>query len=142
MCRVYFHFDSGTPMDQIFKLLDTMQSDNEKLSEKLNISPYSWDNFFLGGWVSNQFDESALVFNIYEQAINDDILIELLLLQSNLYLQQIRKNFLNNAKEMKAFIGVNYIIAAIQLSNIPLYCDHNYFVGNIYIQNNLTRTRY
>ena len=115
--------------------------DNTPITWKLNISPYSWDNFFLEGWVSNQFDESALAFNIYEQAING-VSIEFLLQQSNLYLQQIRKNFLNDATEMKAFIDVNYIIAANQLSSIPLYCNHDYFVGNADIQNNFTRTRY
>ena len=85
---------------------------------------------------------SALAFNIYEQTINHNVLVELFVQQSNFYLYQNRKNFLNNAKEMKAFIGVNWIMAANQLSGIPMYCDHDCFVGNIDTQNNFTRTRY
>ena len=30
-----FHFDKGTPMDQIFALLDTVQSDNKNDIDKL-----------------------------------------------------------------------------------------------------------
>ena len=40
-----------------------------------------------GGRNSYQFDKSASAFDIYKQIINLDILIEILVQQSNLYLQ-------------------------------------------------------
>ena len=49
-------------------------------------------------------------------------------------------NLDTSAKEMKAFIGVNYVMAINQLSSIPMYWDH--FIGNVVIQNIFTRTRY
>ena len=61
-----------------------------------------------------------------EQVINIDVLIELLVQQSNFYSQQNGRKFLPNTKEMKSFIGVTYIMAVNQLPSIPMYwdCDH------------------
>ena len=61
----------------------------------------------------------ASAFNIYEQVINLDVLSELLVQQSNLYLQQNGRNFLIKVKGMKGFIVVNYIMAVNQLPSIP-----------------------
>ena len=69
-------------------------------------------------------------------------MIELLLQQSNLYLQQNEKNFLTNAAKMQAFIGLNYIMVVSQLPNIPMYWDCNHFVDNSGTQNIFTRTRF
>ena len=79
---------------------------------------------------------------MYEQVINHDVLTELLAQQSNLCFQKNGRNFLNNTQEIKGFIDVNYIMAVNQLSNIPMYWDHNYFVGKVEIQNIFMRTRY
>ena len=68
--------------------------------------------------------------------INLDVLIELLVQQSNLYLQQNRRNFLTNAKEMKTFMAVN------ELPTIPMYWDCDHFVGKVSIQNIFMETRY
>ena len=68
--------------------------------------------------------------------INLDVLIELLVQQSNLYLQQNRRNFLTNAKEMKTFMAVN------ELPTIPMYWDCDHFVGKVGIQNIFMETRY
>ena len=51
-------------------------------------------------------------------------------------------NSLTNAKEMKAFIGVNDIVAVKQLSSIPMFLNCNHLVGNVGIQNIFMRTRY
>ena len=80
-------------------------------SWKWNVSPHYRENCLHKGGVSYQFDESALAIDIYEQVINLDVLMALLVQQTNLYLQQNGRNFITNAKEMKAFIGVNYIMA-------------------------------
>ena len=67
------------------------------------------------------------------------VLIELLVQQSNLYLQQNKRNFLIKSEEMKAFIGV--IGWLYQLLRTPMYWICNHFVGDIGIQNIFTRTR-
>ena len=79
---------------------------------------------------------------MYEQVINLDVLNELFVQQRNVYSQQNRKNFFINFEEMKAFIGVNYIMAAKQVSNTAMCWDCDHFVGNVGIQNISARTKY
>ena len=43
---------------------------------------------------------------------------------------------------MKAFIGVNYIMAVNQLPSIPIYWDCDHFVGSVGIKNIFARIRY
>ena len=54
---------------------------------KRNVFPHSRENYLTEGGTAYQFDKSALGFDIYKQIINLDILIEILVQQSNLYLQ-------------------------------------------------------
>ena len=60
----------------------------------------------------------------------------------NLYSQQSRKSFLTNAKEMKAFKAVNYVMAVNELSSIQMYWDCGHFIGNVGMHNIFTRARY
>ena len=84
--------------------------------ETQRFSTLSWE---LSAWGQSllKFDESASAFDIYELVINLDVLIELLVQQSNPYSQQVWRNFLINAEEIKSFIDVNYILAATQCTN-------------------------
>ena len=43
------------------------------------MSPHSRENYLLEGGVSYQFDESVPAFDIFEQVINLDVLIELII---------------------------------------------------------------
>ena len=106
--------------------------ENIPITWKCRASLHPWQNCLLQGKVSYQ---STLAFDIYEQVINHDVLTELLVQQSNLCFKQNRRNFLNNAQEIKGFIDVSYIMAVNQLSSIPMYWDHYYFVGKVEIQN-------
>ena len=85
--------------------------ENNPIKWKSNVSPHYRENCVLLGGVSSQFDDSASVFDIYEQVINLDVLIEILVQQCNLYLQQNERSFLANAEKIKVFIGFNYIMA-------------------------------
>ena len=67
------------------------------------------------GRVSCKFDKSASALEIYEQVTNFDVFNELLVQKSNLWFQQ---NILTNAKEVKAFIVVSYIIGVKQMLSI------------------------
>ena len=46
---------------------------------KRKVSLHSQENCLLEGRVANQFDKSASAFNIFEQIINLDVLIEILI---------------------------------------------------------------
>ena len=157
-----FHIDSNASTDQVFTLLDAMQSDNKDEIEKLvndfdtecvapeeteltenpgnmnalklevniyvfdqrrthteqletklkeknkpeqstpitwkhNVSPHYPEYCFLEGSIANQFQKSASAFDIYEQIINLNLLIEILVQQINLYWPQNWMNFVTNA---------------------------------------------
>ena len=61
---------------------------------------------------------------------------------SSLFAQQNGRNFIANHEEIKAFIGVNYLMAINQLSHIIMYWNCDHFTGHVEIQNIFTRTRY
>ena len=79
---------------------------------------------------------------VYEKVVNLDVLIELLVTQSNLYSQLNGHHFITNPEEMKAFLGTNYVMALNQLPNISMYWDCDHFIGNNDIQNIFTGGRY
>lgn len=89
----------------------------------------SWMRSFLLIW------QKCFNYEIHVQVINLNVLVEILVQQSNLYSQQNGRNFLISAKEMKAFNGVKYAMAVNQLPRIPMYWDRDHLVGNIDIQN-------
>ena len=109
---------------------------------KGNVYWHSQENCFLEDEVSYQFDKIVSAFDIYEQVINLDSLIELLVQQSNFYSQRNGRNFLTNFEKMKALIGFNYIMAVHQLQSRLKYWDSNNFVVNVGIQNIFARERY
>ena len=86
-----------------------------------NIAPNIREECNLGGEVCHQLKESALPLEVYEKVVNLDVLLELLVTQSNLYSQQNGRYFITNPKEMKALLGTNYVIAVNQLPNISMY---------------------
>ena len=86
-----------------------------------NIAPNIREECNLGGEVCHQLKENALPLEVYEKAVNLDVLIELLATQSNLYSQQNGRHFITDPKEMKALIGTNYVMAVNQLPNISMY---------------------
>ena len=59
---------------------------NTAVTWKRSISPNSRENCLLDGGVSYEFHKSVRAFGIYEEVINLDVLIELLVQQGNLYL--------------------------------------------------------
>ena len=66
--------------------------------------------------------------------MNLDVLIALLVTQSNLYSLVNGRRFITNPEEMKTFLDANYVMAVNQLPNN--------FVSNNGIQNIFTRGRY
>ena len=96
----------------------------------------------LEGEICHQLRENASPIEIFNKVVSLDILVELLVSESNLYAQQNGCNFIMNSEEMKAFIGVNYIMAVNKLPNISMYWNYEHFIGNTGIQNVFTRTRF
>ena len=72
-----------------------------------NIAPKIKEKFNLVGEVCHQLKESTSPLKVYEKVVNLDVLIELLVTQSNLNSQQNGRHFITNPEEMKVFLGTN-----------------------------------
>ena len=96
----------------------------------------------LEGEICHQLRENVSPVEIFEKVVSLDILVELLVSESNLYAQQNGRNFITNSEEMKAFIRVNYIMAVNKLPNISMCWNYEHFIGNTGIQNVFMRTRF
>ena len=66
-------------------------------------------------------------------------LVALILTETNRYAQQNGRNFVTNAAEMKAFLGMNYIMSVNKPPTIHHYWGSDDYVGNEGIGNVMTR---
>ena len=69
-------------------------------------------------------------------------LLELIVEQSNLYAHQNGRNFTVTKKELKAFLGINLVMAINKLSTIAEYWRVDNLIGNDSIQNTMIRERF
>ena len=71
-----------------------------------------------------------------------DKVVTLIVTETNRYAQQNGRNFITKAAEMKAFLGMNYIIGVNKLPTIHHYWESDDYVGNEGIRNIMTRQRF
>ena len=109
---------------------------------KKNVKPTPRKDCALEGDILHQFPENVRPIEVYETVLKLDVLIDLIVSQSNLYAQQNGRNFITTNEEMKAFLGVNYMMALNQLPKLSLYWDSDVFIGNTGIQNVFIRDRF
>ena len=79
---------------------------------------------------------------IFELATGIEELIDLIVVQTNLYAQQKGRNFSVDNNELKAFLGINYIMAIHKLITIAEYWRVDNYFGNNVIQNTIIRNRF
>ena len=69
-------------------------------------------------------------------------LVELIVEQSNLYVHQNGRNFTVTKEELKAFLGINFVMAINKLSTIAEYWRIDNLIGNDGIHNTMIRNRF
>ena len=72
--------------------------------------------------------------------LND--LVSLICDQTNLYAEQNGRTFRTMPEEVRAFLGVNFMMAICKLSNIKCYWHADEYIGNEGIRKVLTKTRF
>ena len=92
--------------------------------------------------VLHDFNEMSLPLDVFEKVIQLDKLVTLIVTDSNRYAQQNGRNFVTNAAEMKAFLGMNYIMGVNKFPTIHHYWESGDYVGNEGIRNVMTRERF
>ena len=136
--------DILTPEGSIHIVKDNEKEQGKNSKSKFEEVQFQWrrniasnirEDWNLVGKVCHRLKESASPLEVYEKVVDLDLLIELLVTQSNLSSQQNNRHFITNPGEMKAFLGTVYVMAVNQLPNISIYCDCHHFIGNNGIQN-------
>ena len=69
-------------------------------------------------------------------------LLELIANQSNLYAKQNGRNFTVTKEELKAFLGINFVIAINKFPTIAEYWRVDDLIGNDGIQKTMIRNRF
>ena len=119
--------DILTPEASIHIVKDNENEQGKNLENKLDEIQFQWrpkialnirEECNLVAEVSHQLKKSTLPLDVYEKAVNLDVLIEVLVTQSNLYSQQNGRHFITHPEEKKAFLGTNYVIAVNQFTLI------------------------
>ena len=67
---------------------------------------------------------------------------ELIVEQSNFYAPQHRRNFTITKEELKAFLGINFVMAISKLPKIAKYWRVDNLIGNDSIHNIMIRNRF
>ena len=79
---------------------------------------------------------------IFELVTGLKELIELIVVETDLYAQQKGRNFTVDNNELKAFLRINYIMAINKLPTIAKYWRVDNLIGNNVIQNTRIRNRF
>ena len=86
--------------------------------------------------------EHRTPFDIFSAVTDIENLIKLIVVESNLYAQQKGREFQTNEQEMRAFLGINYVMSINKLPTIKSYWECGQYVGNEGIRNIMSRSRF
>ena len=86
--------------------------------------------------------EYVTPFVIFQETIQLDELVAILVEQTNLYARQNGRQFETNSDEIKAFLGINFVMSINKLPNLKSYWQIDEYVGNEGIRNVVTRKRF
>ena len=78
-------------------------------------------------------------FDIFSAVTDIENLIKLTVFESNLYAQQKEREFETNEQEMRAFLGISYVMSINKLSTIKSYWEYGQYVGDEGIRNVMSR---
>ena len=79
---------------------------------------------------------------VFESTTRLNDLVSLICDQTNLYAEQNGRTFRTTPEEVRAFLGVNFMMAICKLPNTKCFWDADEYIGNEGIRNVLTRTRF
>ena len=96
----------------------------------------------LEGEVLVDLDYGSTPFDIFQTVTGMNELLEIIVTETNRYATQKVCNFETTEGEMKAFLGINFIMGINKLPSLEDYWSTDKCTGNEKIQNVMTRTRF
>ena len=92
--------------------------------------------------IIEKMQENCTPFDMFRKVTNFDELINLIVVQSNLYAQQNGCEFQRNVKEMTAFSSINYIMNINHPPAVQSYWECGKFTEHEGVRNTMTRQRF
>ena len=92
--------------------------------------------------IQAELNEIASPMEIFELVTGLEELIDLIVVQTNVCAQQKGRNFTFDNNELKAFLGIKYIMAINKLPAIAEYWRVDNLTGNNVIENTMIRNRF
>ena len=92
--------------------------------------------------INEKMQENCTPFDMFRKVTNFDELINLIVVQSNLYTQQNGCEFQRNVKEMTAFSSINYIMNINHPPAAQSYWECGKFTEHEGVRNTMTRQRF
>ena len=87
-------------------------------------------------------DHSSTPFGIFQTVAGMNELLEIIVTETNRYVTQKGRNFERTEDEMKAFLGINFIMGVNKFPSLEDYWSKDKCIGDEKIQNVMTRTRF
>ena len=133
--------------------LHVAQSDNQAKKKEKNKKEELWEwtkkikmtrqeECHLVPEVKSNLNETVSPIEIFSLVTGLEELLELIVEQSNLYAHQNGRNFTVTKEELKAFLGINFVMAINKLPTIAEYWRVDNLIGNDGIQNTMIRNRF
>ena len=92
--------------------------------------------------IQPNLNETVSPIEIFSSVTGLEELLELIVEQSNLYAHQNGRNFTVTKEELKAFLGINFVMAINKLPTIAEYWKVDNQIGNDGTQNTMIRKRF
>ena len=86
--------------------------------------------------------ENANPLLIFEGTTSLNELVKHICDQANLYVRQNGKEFATNPEEIRAFLGINYIMSISKLPNVKCYWSVDSYLSNDGVRNTMTRNHF
>ena len=86
--------------------------------------------------IQPNLNETVYPIEIFSLVAGLEELLELIVEQLNLYAHQNGRNFTVTKEELKAFLGINFVMAINKSPTIADYCRVDNLIGNDCIQKN------
>ena len=92
--------------------------------------------------IQSNLNERVSPIEIFSLVTGLEGLLKLIAEQSNFYARQNRRNFTVTKEKLKAFLGINFVMAINKLPTIAEYWRVNNLISNDGIQNTMIRNRF
>ena len=133
--------------------LQVVPSDNQSKKKEKNKKEELWkwtkkvkvtkqEECHLVPEIQPNLNETVSPIEIFSLVTGLEELLELIVEQSNLYAHQNGRNFTVTKEELKAFLGINFVMAINKLPTIAEYWRVDNLIGNDGIQNTMIRNRF